>query len=91
VSRWREIRRARSLGPVLHYRDVRSGRVWSAAHRPTLVEAERYDLSFTRVPKPDPAIDDDIETQMVVSVSTEDNAEDPRLDPHQPRHDRARD
>jgi len=75
VSRWREDPTRDHWGQFYYLRDVRSGRVWSAAHQPTLVEADSYDLSFSGAKAEIRRLDDDIETQMVVSVSTEDNAE----------------
>src|SRR5207244_3040356 len=60
-------------------RDVRSGLVWSAAYHPTCREPEEYLVTFL----PERAVfrrrDDEIETQLEIAVSPEDDVEVRRL------------
>jgi cellobiose phosphorylase len=59
----------------VYLRDVRSGRLWSAAHQPVCREAERYRVTF----EPDAArferTDDGIDTRLEIVVSPEDDVE----------------
>ena len=79
VTRWREDR-TRDLGSQFIYlRDVRSGSVWSAAFHPVCKEPEEYLVTFL----PDKASvhrrDDEIDTQLEIAVSPEDDVEVRRL------------
>ncbi len=79
VTRWREDR-TRDLGSQFIYlRDVRSGSVWSAAFHPVCKEPEEYLVTFL----PDKAMfrrrDDELETQLEIAVSSEDDVEVRRL------------
>ncbi|HEY7816767.1 MAG TPA: glucoamylase family protein, partial [Vicinamibacteria bacterium] len=66
-------------GQFLYLRDVRTGAVWSATYQPTRREAEEYLASFL----PDKAVirrrDEDLETQLEIAVSPEDDVEVRRL------------
>ncbi len=66
-------------GQFLYLRDVRTGAVWSAAYQPTCREPEEYLASFL----PEKAVirrrDEDLETQLEVVVSPEDDVEVRRL------------
>jgi len=59
----------------IYLRDVRSGRLWSAAYQPVCSEPERYRVSF----RADEAVfgrtDDGIETRLEITVSPEDDVE----------------
>jgi cyclic beta-1,2-glucan synthetase len=63
----------------IYLRDVRTGLVWSAAYQPTCREAEEYLVTFL----PERAVfrrrDDEIETQLEIAVSPEDDMEVRRL------------
>jgi cellobiose phosphorylase len=79
VTRAREDR-TRDLGSQFVYlRDVRTGMVWSAAYHPTRREPEEYLVTFLA----DKAVfrrrDEDVETQLEVAVSPEDDVEVRRL------------
>ena len=79
VTRAREDR-TRDVGSQFVYlRDVRTGLVWSAAYQPTCHEAEEYLVTFM----PERAVfrrrDDEIETQLEIAVSPEDDVEVRRL------------
>jgi len=72
--------RTRDVGSQFVYlRDVRTGVVWSAAYHPTRREAEEYLVTFLA----DKAVfrrrDEDVETQLEVAVSPEDDVEVRRL------------
>jgi len=67
-------------GSQFYYlRDVRSGRVWSAAYQPLCREAGRYEVTF----RADEALfvrrDDNIESRLEITVSPEDDVEVRRL------------
>ncbi|MDI6771404.1 MAG: glucoamylase family protein [bacterium] len=79
VTRWREDR-TRDLGSQFIYlRDVRSGSVWSAAFHPVRKEPEEYLVTF----RPDKVVftrrDDEIDTQLEIAVSPQDDVEVRRL------------
>jgi cyclic beta-1,2-glucan synthetase len=79
VTRAREDR-TRDVGSQFVYlRDVRTGLVWSAAYQPTCHEPEEYLVTFL----PERAVfrrrDDEIETQLEIAVSPEDDVEVRRL------------
>jgi cyclic beta-1,2-glucan synthetase len=75
VTRWREDLTRDASGAFTYVRDRTTGRFWSTAHQPTLVEPDDYEVSFT----PDRAVfrrrDGDIELLTDVAVSAEDDAE----------------
>ncbi|MDR7419789.1 MAG: glucoamylase family protein [Armatimonadota bacterium] len=79
VTRWREDP-TRDLGSQFVYlRDVRSGAVWSATFHPVGKEPDDYLVTFF----PDTAVfrrlDDEIDTRLEVTVSSEDDIEVRRL------------
>ena len=85
VTRAREDR-TRDVGSQFVYlRDVRTGLVWSAAYQPTRREPDEYLVTFLA----DKAVfrrrDEDVETQLEVAVSPEDDVEVRQAVPHQPR------
>ena len=79
VTRAREDR-TRDVGSQFVYlRDVRTGLVWSATYQPTCREPDEYLVTFL----PERAVfrrrDDEIETQLEIAVSPEDDVEVRRL------------
>ncbi len=75
VTRWREDGTRDHWGTFLYLRDLVSGRVWSATHQPTLVQAERYGAMFCQGRAEFRRRDLDIETYTEVVVSPEDDIE----------------
>ena len=59
----------------IYLRDVRSGRLWSAAYQPVCREPERYQASFRADEVVFDRTDDGIETRLEVTVSPEDDVE----------------
>ena len=47
VTRWREDGTRDNWGTFCYIRDVKSGKVWSAAHQPTLQLSEKYEAIFS--------------------------------------------
>src|SRR6185503_9074527 len=79
VTRAREDR-TRDVGSQFVYlRDVRTGLVWSAGYHPTRREAEEYLVTFLADKVIFRRRDEDIETQLEVAVSPEDDVEVRRL------------
>jgi cyclic beta-1,2-glucan synthetase len=66
-------------GQYLYLRDVRTGAIWSATYQPTCREPDEYLASFL----PEKAVfrrrDEDLETQLEIAVSPEDDVEVRRL------------
>jgi cyclic beta-1,2-glucan synthetase len=79
VTRWREDRTCDPGSQFIYLRDVRSGSVWSAAFHPVRRHPEEYVVTFL----PDRAVfrrrDDEIETQLEIAVSPNDDVEVRRL------------
>jgi cyclic beta-1,2-glucan synthetase len=63
----------------IYLRDVRSGRLWSAAHQPVCREPERYRVTFRADEALFERTDDGIETRLGITVSPEDDVEVRRL------------
>jgi len=59
----------------IYLRDVRSGRLWSAAHQPVCREPERYRVTFRADEAQFERSDDGIETRLGITVSAEDDVE----------------
>ena len=79
VTRWRQDATRDPGSQFLYLRDVRSGRVWSAAHHPTARDAEDDVVTFTMDKATFQRRDDEIATQLDVAVSPEDDVEVRRL------------
>ena len=75
VTRWREDVTSDRWGSYLFLRDTRSGAVWSAAHQPTGVEADRYEVRYSEEHAEFIRRDGSISTTMTVVVSAEHDAE----------------
>ena len=75
MTRWREDITTDDWGTFFYLRDLESGRLWSAAHQPTGVEADEYEVIFAL----DRAVfrrrDDGIETRTEIVVSPEEDVE----------------
>jgi len=79
VTRWREDRTCDAGSQFLYLRDVRTGSVWSATYQPMCSESDNFVVTFL----PEKAVfrgrRDDIEMQLEVTVSPEDDVEVRRL------------
>ncbi len=75
VTRWREDATRDDSGSYIFLRDVDSGAVWSAAHQPTGVRPDRYDVMFAEDRAEFVRHDGTLVTTLDVLVSPEDDAE----------------
>ncbi|OGQ17854.1 MAG: cyclic beta 1-2 glucan synthetase [Deltaproteobacteria bacterium RBG_16_71_12] len=75
VTRWREDPTRDCWGTFLYLRDTETGAFWSAAHQPTLVRATSYEAIFSQGRAELRRVDGDIESQVEISVSPEDDIE----------------
>ncbi len=79
VTRWRQDATRDPGGQYVYLRDVRSGRVWSATHNPIAGDASEDVVTFTMEKATFQRRDDEIQTQLDVAVSPEDDVEVRRL------------
>ncbi len=79
VSRWREDRTRDYGSQFLYLRDVRNGAVWSATYQPVCTEPESYSVTFNLEKAVFRRLDDEIETQLEIAISPEDDVEVRRL------------
>ena len=75
VTRWREDATLDNWGSFIYLRDMDSQRLWSAAHQPTLRQADSYEAVFTQARAEYRRRDQLIETHTEISVSPEDDVE----------------
>lgn len=75
VTRYREDITRDCWGTFFYLKDVESGRVWSAAHQPSLAEPDDYHVTFSADKAEFRRTDNDVETHTEVIVSPEDDAE----------------
>ena len=75
VTRWHEDSTCDSWGSFIYLRDVESGDVWSAAHQPTLAQADTYEAMFPEGRAEFRRRDHDCETYSEIVVSPEDDIE----------------
>ena len=75
VTRWREDSTRDAWGTYVFLRDARSGAVWSAAHQPSGVEPDTYEVVFAEDHVEIRRRDGAIETTLDVVVSPEHDAE----------------
>ena len=75
VTRWREDATCDNWGTFVYLRDVASGEFWSAAHHPTLRQAESYEATFSEGRAEYRRRDLDYETYTEIVVSPEDDIE----------------
>ena len=71
VTRWREDATLDNWGSFIYLRDMETERYWSAAHQPTLRQADRYEAVFTQARAEYRRRDQAIETHTEISVSPE--------------------
>jgi cyclic beta-1,2-glucan synthetase len=79
VTRWRNDGTLDDRGQWCYVKDVSTGRVWSAGHQPTCVEANWYRVMFASDRVTFIRRDGDVETQMEIAVASDDAAEVRRL------------
>ncbi|MDQ6621616.1 MAG: cyclic beta 1-2 glucan synthetase, partial [Pseudomonadota bacterium] len=75
VTRWREDSTSDNWGSFCYLRDDASGEFWSAAHQPTLKQAEHYEAIFSEGRAEFRRTDFDFETHTEIVVSPEDDIE----------------
>ena len=75
ISRWREDSTLDSWGSYIYFRDVRSGRVWSAGYQPVGAEPDFYQACFYEDRAEIIRRDGAINTKLEVAISPEDDAE----------------
>ncbi len=75
LTRWRSDVTQDHWGQFIYLRELKSGRVWSAAYQPTRATPDSYEVIYS-IDKADfHRRDGEIETHMEVAVSSENNAE----------------
>ncbi|MBI4471499.1 MAG: cyclic beta 1-2 glucan synthetase, partial [Acidobacteria bacterium] len=75
ITRWSEDSTRDNWGTFCYIRDLESGEVWSAAHQPTLKQADKYEAILSESRVEFRRRDSDIETHMEIAVSPEDDIE----------------
>ena len=75
VTRWHEDPTRDCWGSFCYLRDVKSGEFWSVAHQPTLQSASHYEAIFSPGRAEFRRRDGELETQVEISVSPEDDVE----------------
>ncbi len=75
VTRRREDRTSDFGAHFIYFRDPWSGKVWSPTYLPTCVEPDSYEVTFAHDKATYRRRDDDLESQMQVAVSPEDDVE----------------
>jgi cellobiose phosphorylase len=75
LTRWREDSTRDHWGSFLYVRDLASGHFWSAAHQPTLVQADSYAAVFSEGRAEFRRREHDFETYSEIVVSPEDDIE----------------
>ena len=79
ITRRREDPTSDAGANYIYVRDPWSGRVWSATHQPVCQEPDRFDATFDLDKITFRRRDTDIETQLTITVSSEDDVEVRRL------------
>jgi len=79
ITRRREDPTSDAGGHYIYLRDAWSGRVWSATHQPICQEPDRFEAIFDLDKMTFRRRDTDIETQLEITVSSEDDVEVRRL------------
>lgn len=74
LHRWRSDR-CSSYGNYIYIRDIRSGKFWSAAYKPTLLEPDGYQVVFSKDKTEFIRHDGVIATHMAVTLSAKENLE----------------
>ena len=75
VTRWREDSTCDNWGTFCFIRDLENNAFWSAAHQPTLKQAENYEAVFSQGHAEFRRRDNDFETHTEIVVSPEDDIE----------------
>ncbi len=75
ITRWREDPTRDSWGSYFYLRDVQTGRVWSAGHQPSGVEADSYEVAYYEDRAEIRRRDGSLSTAIEIIVSPEENAE----------------
>ena len=75
VTRWHEDVTCDNWGTFCYLRDVESGHSWSAAHQPTLEQADSYEAIFSQGRAEFRRRDNDFDTRTEIVVSPEDDIE----------------
>jgi cyclic beta-1,2-glucan synthetase len=75
VTRWHEDATCDAWGSYVFLRDRQSGALWSAGYQPSVIEPDRYHVSFSEGRAEITRRDGSITTTMEVAVSSEDDAE----------------
>jgi len=75
ITRWREDATADGWGTFIYLRDRDTAKFWSAAHQPTLRQADHYEAIFVQARAEYRRRDEAIEAHTEISVSPEDDVE----------------
>ncbi|MBK6508008.1 MAG: glycosyl transferase [Haliea sp.] len=75
ITRWAADSTCDDTGSYIFIRDAGSGKVWSAGHQPSAVEAERYEVRFSEHRAEFVRRDGSVTTTLEVAVSAECDAE----------------
>jgi cellobiose phosphorylase len=75
VTRWHEDATRDGWGPACYVRDVSSERVWSVTHHPSLATSAAYEAVFLEGRAEFRRSDEDVQTQLEIGVSPEDDVE----------------
>ena len=79
ITRWRADGVRDDWGSFVYLREVRTGKLWSAAHAPTGISADTYNVIFSEEKAEFSRTDGPFTTAMECVVSTEDNADARRI------------
>jgi cyclic beta-1,2-glucan synthetase len=75
ITRWQEDATCDAWGSYVFLRDRQNGALWSAGYQPTVIEPDRYEVSFSEGRAEITRRDGSITTTMEVAISSEDDAE----------------
>ena len=75
LTRWRDDPTATSHGSFIYIKDIKDGKLWSAAYQPTKVEAESYEAIFTPGRAEFKRFDDKVFVHTEITVAPEDDVE----------------
>jgi cellobiose phosphorylase len=75
LTRWRDDPTATSHGSFIYVKDLKDGKLWSAAYQPTKVEAESYEAIFTPGRAEFKRFDDKVFVHTEITVAPEDDVE----------------
>jgi cyclic beta-1,2-glucan synthetase len=75
LTRWRDDPTATAQGSFVYIKDIKGGKLWSAAYQPTKVDAESYEAIFTPGRAEFKRFDDKIFLHTEITVAPEDDVE----------------